>query len=308
MKKIQIGLIIAMLLVFNAQVVADGSLSAFLKVGVMATGLNESAQKIKATLSNGENDFGYTAFEILGEYSPAQNPDFIVIAFTRADLREVTENIGERAVMASILKLSLNKTQTGETEICLLNPEYLFYAYLRESMDEYEADLNTIAMEVKLALQSIVENAQFLPFGGNSSTDELKEYRFMVRFPSFDEPVEIETFTSFEQGVATIRKNLKAKRGGTVKVYETVSEGKKLAVFGIGLLDLRGGESKFLPEIGFNNIAAMPYELVLVDNKATILHGKYRFPLFWSNLTMADLNELRSTPKNIETTMKDLTK
>lgn len=43
-------------------------------------------------------------------------------------------------------------------------------------------------------------------------------------------PIELKEFTSFEQGLNTIRTNLNKKLGKTVKVYELVRKDKSVAV------------------------------------------------------------------------------
>ena len=149
----------------------------------------------------------------------------------------------------------------------------------------------------------------FLPYITSSLSDrELIEFRFSVYNPGFDEPVIIKQFDDFKQAVNKIRDNLQARKGGCVKVYELVDKDKKMAVFGVGLLDRRRGEAVFLPKLGKSHLAALPYELVVSDNKVMILHGKYRFPLYWSDITMAEYRRIYKSPRDVEELMKALTK
>ena len=53
--------------------------------------------------------------------------------------------------------------------------------------------------------------------------------------PTFDKPVELNTFESFEKGLEVIRKNLDDGKGKTEKVFEQVISDKKIAMFGVGL-------------------------------------------------------------------------
>ena len=87
-----------------------------------------------------------------------------------------------------------------------------------------------------------------------------------------------------------------------------VYNNEKVAVFGIGLLDPEKGEAHFLPIIGEDNIAAMPYEIILQGNEATMLHGKYRFALLWPELSMKQFMKISSTPGDVEDVMEALTK
>jgi hypothetical protein len=78
-----------------------------------------------------------------------------------------------------------------------------------------------------------------------------------------------------------IRKNLEKKKGNTYKVYEQVFLNKKIAVFGVALWDEEIGEAHFLETVGEGHVANLPYEIILQDETATMLAGKYRIALYW---------------------------
>ena len=109
-----------------------------------------------------------------------------------------------------------------------------------------------------------------------------------------------------DEGLAVIEKNLKAKKGNTQEVYRLIYGNEKVAVFGIGLRNKEEGESHFLPIIGEEHAAALPYEIILQDNKATMLHGKYRIALHWPDLTMGTFMKIMSTPGDIEDALEAL--
>jgi hypothetical protein len=104
----------------------------------------------------------------------------------------------------------------------------------------------------------------------------------------------------------TIRKNLSAGKGKTVKVYEVIDKSSNTAVFGVGLMDKEEGEAHFLPIIGESHVAAMPYEIILVNKKVTMLHGRYRFASHWPELTMKTFTKIMSSPGDVEDAMKAL--
>ena len=93
---------------------------------------------------------------------------------------------------------------------------------------------------------------------------------------------------------------MKTKKGKTKLVYKLVYSKEKVAVFGVGLESADEGEAQFLPTIGEAHVAALPYEIILQGNKATMLHGKYRIALHWPELTMGTFMKIMSTPGNIE--------
>ena len=63
-----------------------------------------------------------------------------------------------------------------------------------------------------------------------------------------------------------------------------------------------------MPIIGEDNIAAMPYEIILQGKKATMLPGKYRLAVSWPELSMGTFMKIVSTPGNIEDTLEAICK
>ena len=188
----------------------------------------------------------------------------------------------------------------------MLNPMYLFYAYLGDNALTFKTKLEVVATDAKSAMATF--SKEMVPFGGNVETDDLKEYHYMAMMPRFTDEVELREFSSFNEGLTTIRKNLDAGKGSTIKVYEVVFADKNVAVFGVGLADTEKGEAHFLPIIGEENVAAMPYEIILQDNEATMLHGRFRFASHWPELTMGTFMKIVSTPGDVNDVMESLTK
>ncbi|MEN8119596.1 MAG: hypothetical protein ABFS35_04590 [Bacteroidota bacterium] len=278
---------------------ADGGLVAFYKLGTIDGTIDSVKNEIYTLLKK-------DSFKIIGEYHPAKDENLLVITFTNKELLDICKQVPERGLMAAVMRVGLISIN-GQVEISLLNPEYLFYAYLRDDMKKFEIRLNQISMNIKIALFPISNG--FVPYITSSLSErELKEFRFSVRNPSFDEPVLVKRFSNFDQAVNKIRENLQARREGSIKVYELIDKERKIAVFGVGLLDRRKGEAVFLPKLGESHLAALPYELVINDNSANILHGKFRFPLYWSDLTMAEYRRIYKSPRDVEELMKALTR
>jgi hypothetical protein len=194
--------------------------------------------------------------------------------------------------------------ENGKVTLTLLNPEYIFLAYWGEQLNGQEELLVVVSEKIKSIFKEFgsLEN-----YGGEVKKKDLPRYHYMMMMPYFDDPVELNEFSSFEKGLETIRKNLDQKRGNTYKVFEQVFRNKKMAVFGIALRDDETGEAYFLETIDKTHIANLPYEIILQDKTATILAGKYRIALFWPELSLGTFMKIKSTPGDIEDTMKELT-
>lgn len=240
-------------------------------------------------------------YEILGSYNVANNTDFKVIVFTNSNIKNLALSYSDRGALAIAQKISLIY-KDGKTTISLLNPKYMFHAYFQK---EFEKNASILIDETNAIKSVFTELGYSLsPFGGEVIIRNLRDYQYMIGMPDFNDPVELNTYASFEEGLKTIRANLEAKKGNTVKVYELVSEDKNVAVFGVGLLDVEEGEKHFLSIIGEDQLAAMPYEIILQGKEVTMLHGRFRFALYWPELTMSTFTKIMSTPGKVEEFMK----
>jgi hypothetical protein len=273
------------------------SLSPYLRVGNVNATAGEAAQKAAEALTAGN-------FDVIGQYHPENKPNLVVVAFTRKDLREIVAKKAERGLLAGVLKIGI-KEENGKATVSMVNPEYLFNAYLMKEYPPNAVALGKISADVKQALKTI--GNEFTPFGGTISEADLRHYHYMIGMPYFDDPVVLRKFSSFEEGMQVITKNISAGKGNTMLVYSLIDDVSKCAVFGLALNDESAGEKFFLPVIGEDNLAAMPYEIILSGNNATMLHGRYRIALHWPSLTMGTFTKIISTPGAIETSLKALT-
>jgi len=273
------------------------NITSYYKVGTVAGSIKDVDAKVRKALKE-------KGFTIYGSYYPQGKYSNKVIAFTRKDLFGAALAGKTQRVMASMLKVGYIK-KGDKVEVNLLNPDYIFNAYFQGKYSTYKTKLDKVTSDVKSALKTIASD--FTPFGGSLSAKKLKKYQYMMSMPEFTDPITLKTFSSFEAGVKKIEANLAAKKGGAVKVYRLKFNSSKVALYGVGLLNKTKGEAKFLPKIGTRHIAAMPYEILLLDKKAIILHGKYRLALHWPKLTMGQFMKIVSTPGNIEDMLKALT-
>lgn len=288
-------LTLATLFLFSISGISQ-EISPYIKIGENTQNLGVMSTAIKNALKSNN-------FEIIGEYNPANNPNLGVIAFTRNDIKNTVVRVKERGALAAVFKIGLVKNGNTLT-MSYTNPEYILRAYIRDDYSKYESQFNRFSKDLKSALSEVGKD--FTPFGGSVEKDKLKKYHYKIMMPYFTDPIELREFDSFKEGLATIEKNLDAHKGNTVLVYKLVYPSQEVAVIGIGLEDKEEGESHFLPKIGEEHAAAMPYEIILQGNEATMLHGKYRIALHWPDLTMGTFMQIMSTPGDIEDALEDL--
>lgn len=291
MKKLIISSLILFLLNFNT--IAQ-EFSPYIKVGESTKNIQQVSDDVIAALNN-------TSFKILGQYNPEGKNNLKVIVFTNDELKNTVVKVTDRGALAAAYKIGL-VAKNGNVTISYTNPDYILRAYLGENYNSYKTVFEKFSKDVKTAL-TVIGN-EFKPFGGSVKEVDLKKYHYKIMMPYFTDPVDLKEYTSFEEGIKIIENNLKAKKGQTVEIYKIVYPDKKVAVFGVGLQSKEDGESIFLPIIGEDHIAAMPYEIILQGKQATMLHGKYRIALHWPELTMGTFMKIMSTPGDIEDTLE----
>jgi hypothetical protein len=277
------------IILFSLSVFAQ-DVSPYIKVGETTNTMQQTSEAVINALKT-------NSFTILGKYSPENNTTLQVIAFTSSDLKNTVVKVSDRGALGAACKVGLVQ-KDGKITISYTNPDYFLRAYMQDNYVTFKSVFQKFSADVKIALSTL--GTEFKPFGGTISANKIKKYHYKIMMPYFTDPVELNEFASFDEGLKTIENNLKAHKGKTVLVYKVVYPSEKVAVFGIGLQSKEDGESYFLPTIGEQNIAAMPYEIILQGKTVTMLHGKYRLALSWPELTMGTFMKIMSTPGDIE--------
>ena len=295
MKKLIFTSIVILLNIF---VSIGQEIAPYIKVTETTEGIDQISEKVVATLKSNN-------FTILGTYNPSNKKTLKVIAFTRTDLKNTVIKVTDRGALAATFKIGFIE-ENGKTTVSYTNPDYILRAYLGANYNTFSSIFKTFSSDLKSSLATI--GSDFTPFGGTVAAKKLHKYHYKIMMPYFSDPVTLNEFSSFEEGLKTITANLTAKKGKTVEVYRLVYTSEKVAVFGVGLQSTEDGEAHFLPKIGEAHVAALPYEIILQGTKATMLHGKYRIALHWPELTMGTFMKIMSTPGDIEDTLEGLCK
>lgn len=242
-------------------------------------------------------------FEVLGQYHPSGKPGLGALAFTSDQLKSLVIPLRDRGIHAAVIRVGFVKNGS-KTTVSITNPDYFFYAFLQEDRSKARG-LASVSTKIKSTFSKM---GSLTPFGGSHDADKLEKYRYMMGMEGFRNPVELQTFSSFQAGVSKIESDLKRKENRCELVYSIIDPKNQSAIFGIGLLDPEKGEPHFLPIIGEDHAAAMPYEIVLQGKEATMLHGRFRIALHWPDLTMGTFSKIMSTPGDIKDLLEGITK
>jgi len=271
--------------------------------------LGESGKSISTTKSEIVKKLFMSDIEILGKYSPADDPDKYVIIITHPELLKAVKKGEPSAGFLAGIRIAI--TKKGEmTYISCQNPKYWANAYFQEDYPEVSAHIENVT---NVLLKTIPRFRLMTTFEYGSenglSEDELRKYRYMFGMPYLKDYILMGSFDTYEAAVHTIEKNFKYSTSCR-KIFEKVIIGQKLKLYGIGFLS-ETGEDQFLPMIDIGerkHTASMPYEILVVDNEVRMLHGRYRLALSFPDLSMKTFTKIMSISGDIEKMAKTLMK
>jgi hypothetical protein len=251
------------------------------------TGTKVDGGDLKAAIAAVEQKLGAAGFTVIGEYTPKGLSQYASIVVTDEGLSQALAAIGGSAVVAMPIRVGVKADGT----VSYVNLEYWDQAYLRKDYAKAEAAVKAASAKLAQALGA------GQPFGGDVKAEDLPSYHYMFGMERFDSDNSLlAEHKSFDEAVKTIRDNLAKGVKGTGKVYELVLPDKKLAVFGVSTSDPEYGEGWWVNKIGPDHIAALPWEVFVVDGKVYALFGRYRTALAWPSLGMGQFMGISSHP------------
>lgn len=284
----------ALLMLVTFSVSAE-KIPAYYKSNTQLGDLNSAIKQVKDNIATAD-------FRVIGEYSPAGKSNHRVIVFTNDNLLKFSTEFKDRGALGAVLRIGLIE-KGGKTTVSIANPLYMFNAYWGKSAStNQKLTMKTLSNKALTVLGN-----DLTPFGGEMSASDLAKYHYKMMMPYFDDPIELAEYSSFAEGSKKIESNLKSGKGNTKMVYKLTIPGKDIVVYGVALKGEKG-EKGFLSKIGEDHLAAMPYEIILQGDEATMLHGKYRLALYWPKLSMGQFMDIMSTPGNIEDALETVCK
>ncbi|MBN8487345.1 MAG: hypothetical protein J0M20_06425 [Burkholderiales bacterium] len=250
----------------------------------------QAAADLTGQMARVEQKLTAAGFSVVGRHQPPGLPDRGTLIVTDKGLLEAVRGAG---IMAAPLRVGVS----ADGQISYANPEYWLRALLR-GQPEVAGRLGSSLRE-RLGQALGAGKA----FGGNVPAADLPDYRYMIGMERFETRAELRDLASFDEALKTVRDNLAAKVGKTLKVYEIVLPERRVAVFGVAMNDSSQGEGWWVPRIGADHMAALPYEVYIVDGKIMSPFGRYRIALGWPALGMGTFMGIVNAPGIIQATL-----
>jgi len=261
-------------------------------VGLRTTGDINAVEKtvVEKLQTNG--------FRVLGSYTPASDDTRRVVVVTSKDLLDAVGSKGGLTAFASALRVGIT-LESGKVIVSYTTPEYWGNAYFRDDYPVVEKNIQNVS----LAFHAAFNNAGNEQFGSEDGIppDKLRNYRYMIGMPKFDDTELLGTFKSFEEAVGAVENGLSKNKLDLTKVYSVEVPSRNLRLYGIAISG-EDGEASFMPVIDIDSpkhTAFLPYELLVVNNEVHMLHGRFRIALSFPDLTMGTFMKIVSTPKDI---------
>ena len=251
---------------------ADDILMPFVLASTSSDDVNTVAAATKTKLTA-------AGFEVVGEYSPYDGADIIVVT---NDALKATAAESEFGAYGAAQRVSI--TRNGDvTEVVYTNPVYMAAAYRMAS------DLADIRAQLEGALGAEKD------FGSekNLTAKDLRKYHYTVMMEYFDDPSELAEYDSQAEALKAVNDSLAAGLGATAKVYQIDIPGKDESVIGVALkgkdADDCSGDEFVMSRIDKSSprhTAHLPYEIVVSDGTAYALFARFRIAINWPHLPM----------------------
>lgn len=235
-------------------------------------------------------------FRVVGVHAPPGLPQSAVVVVTDTAFLEAVRRLGGQAIIGAGIRVGVQ----ADGRLSYINPDYWYRAYFQRKFDTAAKEVT--ALSIRLA-KSLGRRGEF---GGDVPATDLSTYRYMLGMEQFDsDKTELATYPSFEAALQTVQANLARRVAHTAKVYEIVMPDKKLAVFGVAMNDPKRGEGWWVKKAGTEHIAALPWEVYIVNGKVYALYARYRTALAWPALSMGSFMAIADHP---DTTHEMLTR
>lgn len=266
--------------------------SSKLRPFVLGLSANGNIKKIVSAAKKRLTDAG---FELVGEYSPYNKTTIIIVTNQAMKSQAARSEFGG---YGAAIRVSVTQT-TGKVQVSYTNP------YYTQSIYRMKGNVNSVAklLEKTLGHQKVYGSSKGI------SASDLNDWHYMFGMPYFDDHIVLKDGNSYKALVQSIENNLSNGKGGTKKVYRIDIPGKNETVFGVGITQGSGADKNVMSSIDLAKVkhsAHLPYEILVSNNKAYMLHGKFRIAISFPDLTMGEFMTISMAPGSTEDTMKSV--
>jgi len=236
----------------------------------------KATENVKSTLKS-------SGFEIIGEYDAMDDKQYHVVVYTNSAIKKLASL--ESRGFAGVQKVLID---SKEKTLVFTNPDYFMAAFLQKENNPDVAKSVTSTLASKFGALT--------PSACKLEDDDISDYHFMMGMPYYEDMIEIAS----GEGLDTLLE-ANAKENIVFKLKLN-----NATLYGVAM-NTENGEKSYIPAIEANKHSAfLPYMVLIEDNKAKILHGKFYLAISNPDLSMGDFMNISSAPGDIEDYMTKL--
>ncbi|MFW2440858.1 MAG: hypothetical protein ACN4GR_15995 [Arenicellales bacterium] len=287
------GILAALFFLFSFNAWSAENLKPYMLVASDGKDVGAVAESTKSKLQSG-------GFEVVGEYSPYDNAQVIVVS---SDELKALAAKSEFGGYGAVVRVSV--TKNGDIiEVVYSNPVYWAKAF------RLADDQSAVATKLTAALG----DAKAFGSKDGLSVKKLEKYHYAPFMPYFDDPHKLGGADSHAAILAKVNSNLETGKSGIKKIYEVKIPGKDETVIGVTMTEGAAADKGIMGKIdvsGTRHTAHLPYEILVSGDKAYALSGKFRIALSFPDLSMmgkGSFMEIMDAPPAIKEQLSTLTK
>jgi hypothetical protein len=264
--------------------------------------LGESGKSVDITAKKIIGQFFMQNIEVLGKYSPANDPDRYVLVVTHPNLKKSVRSSYPASALAAVIRIGI--TVEGQmTYVSCQNPEYWANAFLQEAYVEYAGNFEGFMRFLRKALPKM--RGQFSrTFGGaradGLTSEELRHYRYHRRTDGLDDTIILAQYSSYQEAVTRLNQKMGIS-ASIEKVFELEFPEQELKLFGISLKNPPLGQ-RILEQLDSSKLkrtASLPLELLIAGNQILMLSPQYRLPLSFPDLDRKSFRQLKKLQQEL---------
>jgi hypothetical protein len=226
-------------------------------------------------------------FEVVGEYSPYASVTIIGVTNDALKTAAAQTKFG---AFGAVQRVTVTEAKDG-IQVGFTNPVYYGNAY------RMKADMSGVADQLAKALGKMQD------YGSEKgkTAEQLNDYQYKWLMPYFTDRLELAEYGSHSMAVKGVEAALAASKGAVSQVYRVDIPGKDTAVFGVNMKgtdeDDCSGDKYIMERIDFKDVKSsghLPYEIVVVGNKAYALRAEFRIAISFPDLSMMGSNSFAS--------------
>ncbi len=252
------------------------------------------ASDYQATVNQTRDKLANSRFKLIGEYSPLA--DRTIFAITSDKLLEIASKT-EFGGYGAVIRVAVTNAKSG-VQVSYVNPIYMSYAYQMEDSSEVSASMSEL----------FGESSAFGSKKGETKRS-LNGYQYMMMMPEFEDHDELGSFSSSQEALATVNKNLASGKHKLTKVFEVAIPGKDEILIGVGIGEGDGADKFIMETIDVTDekhSAHLPYAVLISGGKVYSQAGKFRIALAFPDLGMGQFMDISDAPDGIVESLETL--